>query len=295
MTALEDLLSAAAEARAAGARENAGGNEARALASRPSQRRAEEGARTLPVVGCRARITLERTAEFRTGSDGAPTVTGLAFDGFASVYDRGYEMWDFFGPYTEQVVSGAGSNSLSRQDLDVPFVLAHDSMRRMARTTNGSLLLSEESVDDWDGAPATGLRVRAPGLDPNDPDVAYIAPKLDAGLIDEMSFKFRITAGEWSPDWMEYHIDEYDIHRGDVAVVGYGANPHTHGSGLRSDLQSMSDKQLRKVLDELHAEHVRRGLAPAVFVPAVQLAPAPSTPERANSLGISRASLLLDD
>src|SRR5438105_2874995 len=82
----------------------------------------------------------------------------------------------------------------------------------------GSLQLSEETIDDTEG-----LLVRAPSLDPEDVDVAYIAPKLRAGLVDEMSFRFRIDAGSWSPDWTEYHIEQYDIHRGDVAIVGYGA------------------------------------------------------------------------
>ena len=36
----------------------------------------------------------------------------------------------------------------------------------------------------------------------------------------KMSFRFFITQGSWSPDWTEYHIDGYDIHRGDVAIVG---------------------------------------------------------------------------
>jgi hypothetical protein len=55
-------------------------------------------------------------------------------------------------------------------------------------------------------------------------------PKLRSGLIDEMSFAFRIEAGVWSPDYTEYRIDKVDIHRGDVAIVGYGANPFTDGS-----------------------------------------------------------------
>jgi hypothetical protein len=60
--------------------------------------------------------------------------------------------------------------------------------------------------------------------------VAYIAPKLRSGLIDEMSFAFRIESGQWSPDYTEYRINRYDIHRGDVAIVGYGANPYTAAS-----------------------------------------------------------------
>ena len=90
MTALDDLFGAAAEARAAGVR---------AAADRPSQRRASE-APSLPTVSARAGIVLTREAEL---SEDGGNVTGLSFDGFASVYNRGYEMWDMFGPYTEVV------------------------------------------------------------------------------------------------------------------------------------------------------------------------------------------------
>jgi hypothetical protein len=68
----------------------------------------------------------------------------------------------------------------------------------------------------------------------DNPYVAQITPMLRSGLIDEMSFRFMITSGRWSDDWAEYHIHAVDIHRGDVAIVGYGANPLTAGAGLRA-------------------------------------------------------------
>jgi hypothetical protein len=85
---------------------------------------------------------------------------------------------------------------------------------------------------DWAGHLALtetgdGLECLAPELDLEDTDVAYIARKIRSGLVTEMSFKFRIIRGQWSPDWTEYHIQEADIHRGDVAICGYGANPNT--------------------------------------------------------------------
>lgn len=242
MSTLDRILEAAAEAR---------GQAVRAPSDRPSQRRCAEEPNSRAAALVRAESISVREA---AGGSGL-----LHFTGFASVYNRGYEMWDMFGPYTEQVTSGAGAASLAREDLDVPFVLAHDSLRRIARTTNGSLILSETTIDDVEG-----LHVDAPQLDPNDADVAYIAPKLKSELVDEMSFRFRIMAGEWSPDWMEYHINEYDIHRGDVAIVGYGANPHTQGAGLRNQelprLEDLTESALRELENKLHAERNRRGL-----------------------------------
>jgi HK97 family phage prohead protease len=186
-----------------------------APADRPSQRRSalDEGSR--PWV--RASI---QNLTLRASDDS----TGLAFSGYASVTERAYEMYDFFGPYQEIVDSAAFDATLAQEGLDVPLVLQHDSLRRIARTTNGTLHLS---VDD------TGLLVEA-DLDPADPDVVYIVPKLRSGLVDEMSFKFHIDSGQWSPDYTEYRITGVNIHRGDVAIVGYGASPHTAGSGLRA-------------------------------------------------------------
>ena len=156
------------------------------------------------------------------------------------MYEQSYEMWDMFGPYTEIVSAGAGTDSLARADLDVPLVLGHDQLRRLARTTTGTLILAEDE---------TGLSVRAPALDPADYDVAYIAPKLRSGLIDEMSFAFRIESGQWSPDYTEYRINRYDIHRGDVAIVGYGANPHTAGASLRQPAAAPTNSRARALLE----------------------------------------------
>ena len=193
----------AAAARAAGIRQRA---------DRPSQRRSAEH-------GSSFRASFAAAIELRTKGESS----GLAFDGLAAATERGYEMWDMWGPYTEIVSAGAFGESLARADLDVPLVLGHDQLRRIARTTNGTLQLEE--TDE-------GLRVLAE-LDPADADVAYIAPKLRAGLIDEMSFAFRIKAGQWSPDYSEFRINVAEVHRGDVAIVGFGANPFTQ-SGLRA-------------------------------------------------------------
>lgn len=220
---MSTLLREAAAARAAAVR---------APADRPQRRRCAEDASSPAIV--RASVAgielVERAAEDGSGR--------LSFLGHASVTETGYEMYDFFGPYTEVVSATAFDATLAQEGLDVPFVLAHDSLRRIARTTNGTLTLA---VDE------RGLRVEA-DLDPTDADVAYIAPKLRSGLIDEMSFKFRITAGQWSPDYMEFRIETVNIHRGDVAIVGYGANPYTAGSGLRSDERPETER-MRMLLD----------------------------------------------
>jgi HK97 family phage prohead protease len=198
-------------------------------ADRPRQRRTVEERSTggglvpvsAPLVRCEVRGALDAD-------------TPLVFEGFASVTGRAYEMWDWYGPYDEYVKVGAFAETLSQDDLDVPLVLDHVSSKRIARTGNAASPLMLSEVTDGD---VTGLRVLAPSLPREDADVRYIVPKLETGLIDEMSFRFRITSGRWSEDYSEYHIHAVDIHRGDVAIVGYGANPHTVGAGLRAEAQ----------------------------------------------------------
>jgi len=246
---MTDLLERAASAR----RDNT-----RAVSDRPRERRASEQ----PGSVYASRAVTRRPVQVREASAGG----GLDFTGYASVTEAPYEMYDFFGPYTEIVSRGAFDATLNTKDLDVPLVLNHDSLRRIARTTNGSLLLEADDI---------GLRADAPNLDPNDGDVAYIAPKLRSGLVDEMSFRFSIDSGHWSPDYSEFRIDAANIQRGDVSIVGYGASPHTSAQ-LRSalqdigavprgvDLSAADIADLRAHEKAIRAELRRRGLEPAM-------------------------------
>ena len=213
-------------------------------ASRPMQRRCDEQ----PGSGARVSARLHGLEVRGLDAPDGP----LVFEGLASVTGQAYPMWDAFGPYEELVHVGAFTETLAQDGLDVPLVIDHVSSRRIARTVvaESTLLLSEVTTGD-----RTGLQVLAPNLDRADPDVAYVVPKLRSGLLDEMSFRFLITSGRWSEDWTQYHIHAVDIHRGDVSIVGYGANPFTAGAGLRAGgLEAVSD-------DELRREVERRGLA----------------------------------
>lgn len=195
---------------------------------RPRQRRSDEQ----QSAGRGARMPARCEIRAKNGSNDA--AGPQEFFGHATAFERGYEMWDWYGPYTEIVSDGAADVTLAQTvpPLDTTLNLGHDQLRRIASTVapDRLLRLSVESYTHDDGSPASGLAVLADNLDPEDYDVRYIAPKLRSGLITEMSFAFRITSGQWSPDYMEYRINAFDIHRGDVAIVGYGANSHTDGA-----------------------------------------------------------------
>ena len=153
----------------------------------------------------------------------------IVFEGCASAFEQPYEMYDFWGPYTEVVSLGAADVTLAA-DPDVAFLVNHRGVT-MARTRSGTLEL---------GAEAAGLM-----------DVAYCNPQrqdvmdqyhaVKDGDVDEQSFAFMITAGQWSPDYTEYRINAFDIDRGDVSNVNFGANPYTSVAARSHEILSALD------------------------------------------------------
>jgi HK97 family phage prohead protease len=215
-----------------------------ALASRPSQRMAERS--IVESRGCTP--ALRSRIEIREAGNDSSTVR---FEGFASVTGQPYVMYDMFGEYDEIVSLDAFDETLGRDGLDVPLVLDHVSSKRIARTGNAVSPLELSVVKEGE---TTGLMTVAPSVQLSDPDAAYIVPKLRSGLIDEMSFRFTIDAGRWNDEFTVYTIQRVNLHRGDVAIVGYGANPLTAGSGLRDlDKPRLSDRD--RVLFELDRDH----------------------------------------
>lgn len=149
-------------------------------------------------------------AELRSGASDS-----LTLEGHASVVDRGYEITDMFGTFTETVRSGAFTRTLNAK-ADVMLLVNHDGLP-LARTKSGTLKLAEDK---------TGLHVLA-DLEPTDPDVQRIQPKMARGDLDEMSFAFRVVQQKWNEDYTDRQILEVNMHKGDVSVVNYGANPAT--------------------------------------------------------------------
>jgi HK97 family phage prohead protease len=197
----------AAAARAVGARD---------VTARPSQRRHADDADGTSAP------RIARGFEVRADGATSPTVAGIA-----SVTDTPYEMYDAFGPYTEIVRGTAFDLTLAASPL-VEFTRNHGAGGGipMAHTRNGTLTLSVVKEGD-----ETGLRYEA-SVDPTRTDVADMLKAMQRGDLAEASFKFRITRGQWSPDWTEYHIEEVDLDRGDVSAVNFGANPYA-SSGVR--------------------------------------------------------------
>lgn len=105
----------------------------------------------------------------------------IRVSGHAAVFN---ERTSIAGLWDEQIAPGAFRDAISRDD--VVFLINHDGLP-MARTRSGTLKLSEDG---------RGLYMEAE-LDPEDPDVRAIVPKMRRGDLDKMSFAFRAEVQEW--------------------------------------------------------------------------------------------------
>ena len=169
----------------------------------------------------RPRIATVRGLEVRTfasaleARDGAGPLE-FRIEGYASVVETPYDM----GPYDEVIARGAFQDTLANRP-DVQLLTNHEGLP-LARTTippgqPGHLSLSEDYK---------GLRVSAQ-LDRDDPDAQTLVTKIRSGLLDQMSFAFKVTKQKWSDDNTLRTIQAVSLDRGDVSVVNYGASPTT--------------------------------------------------------------------
>lgn len=171
----------------------------------------------------------------KKGATGVSTI-----EGYASVTEAPFEMWDWLGPYSEVVRTGAFAKTLA-ETPQVQLLLNHGGLA-MAYTQAGSLRLSEDT---------TGLHMEA-DVNTKRGDVNDMLLALEEGSVDEMSFAFRVTRQQWSPDYDQRDILEVDLHRGDVSVVNFGANPATSVGAMRAaDFDRLDEADARALYERL--------------------------------------------
>ncbi|WP_163571149.1 HK97 family phage prohead protease [Fodinicola feengrottensis] len=208
----------------------------------------------------------------------------MTLTGYASVFGNGYDVYG--GPpfgWTESVDPDAFKTTLA-QKPDLHLLINHEGMP-LARTKSGTLQLSTD---------AHGLHVEA-NLDRNDPDVQRLQTKMQRGDMDEMSFGFRVKRDEWNDDETERKLTEVSLHKGDVSVVNFGANPATSAQvrSLDQALAFLADVEPDEALAELRSSNpallvaVREKLAGL----SVSLTPPPAAQRKSMSLAEARALL----
>lgn len=180
--------------------------------------------------------TVEAQFEMR-GEDSAPTL-----EGYAATFNQEYDL----GPFRERIDPAAFTRTLSMTP-DVRLLIDHKG-QPLARTKSGTLQLSTDSQ---------GLHARAT-LDPADPDVQRLLPKMRRGDLDQMSFAFRVPSGgdTWEDDYTLRTIREANLAGGDVSVVTYPANENTTVSVRAEDLF-----EARCVFVEAVVREIRAGAA----------------------------------
>lgn len=204
---------------------------------------------TIQGVCVRERGFDQHSIELRSAPDG----TGgekLTFRGYASVYDHDYTISDWMGDYVESIARGAFTKSLA-DGADVPFKINHAGMT-LARTKSGTLRLDPKD--------SHGLGTEA-DLDPKNSSVRDLQSAMERGDVDEMSFTFMPVAGGdvWSEGSTRCVRTAVNLHKGDVSVVNFGANPATAGAKMRArefvdHPELMSDSEQHRMFERLAAK-----------------------------------------
>lgn len=192
-------------------------------------------------------FTVDRPIVMRTkGSDGA------RFEGHAAVFNQRTWIGDpnrRWG-WWEQIAPGAFARAAGEDD--VVFLYNHNEDTVMARTSSGTLRLSEDK---------NGLKVRA-DLDPDDSDVARLLPKLERGDVSKMSFAFSVAKESWETldDGDELRTVEDVKPLWDVSAVTFPAYSGTDAA-LRAQAEARQAVRMQSSLAERRGrlEAVRKG------------------------------------
>jgi HK97 family phage prohead protease len=200
---------------------------------------------------------------------------GVRFRGHAAVVDQETDL----GYMREKVAPGAFTKTI-KDGADVRVLFNHDPNTVMARTSGGSLRLSEDSK---------GLAVDA-DLDHSDPDVQRLLPKLRNGNVTQMSFGFTVVREQVEEQNREIPLRILkEVELFDVSPVTFPAYGNTDGGlAMRAaeELGSpvavpfilpavlMSDAASRTVdVPELEVRRLVRALKRTLNRPDIELPP----------------------
>ena len=200
----------------------------------PNDAMAEDGKSRASVLSCAQKLEARDMADAETRALNAPVELRqedggpVRVSGYAAVFN---EETNIAGMFTETIMPGAFTAAIERGD-DVVFLVNHDGLP-LARTRSGTLRLTQDE---------RGLYIESE-LDPNDPDVRSIVPKMKRGDLDKMSFAFVPTRQSWDDtgDIPKRMIEDVELF--DVAIV---TTPAYNGTeiGLRS-LQKYREEQTK--------------------------------------------------
>lgn len=132
--------------------------------------------------------------------------------GYAAVFNS---LSQDLGGFREVIRRGAFQSTIAG-GADVRFLINHDGLP-LARTKSGTLRLAEDE---------RGLRIDA-SLDPTDPDVQRLIPKMRRGDLSQMSFGFRTLKDAWRQEGADQIRELHAVDLFDVSAVTYPAYQST--------------------------------------------------------------------
>jgi HK97 family phage prohead protease len=195
--------------------------------STATAQRTERRTRTYPL----------QQVEFRDAPDG-----GLHITGYASVFGQPSED---LGGYTERIKRGAFKRALAANP-DVVLLQNHDSNRVLARTSSGTLKLTETPQ---------GLYVDAQAA-----DTSYsrdLKAVMSRGDVSQMSWAFTVADGgeTWDKAGDERRVTVTEIERlFDVSIVTQPAYPQTSATMRSQDARRERKAALLKRAEAALAE-----------------------------------------
>ena len=144
------------------------------------------------------------------GSGDAVEIVGVPI-----VYNVPYVVCDLFGEFEERMLPGVASRVLAGTP-DVRLLVNHDSSKLLARTTSGTLRLSDTAI---------GVEMAAT-LDLRDSDAQNLMVRLERRDLTQMSCGFVVGRDIWDDAFEHREITELaDLL--DVSAVTYPASPTT--------------------------------------------------------------------
>jgi hypothetical protein len=125
-----------------------------------------------------------------------------------------YSVTDQFGSFNERITPGALTQILPT--TDTRLLVDHDSSRLLARTTSGTLRLSDSSA---------GLNFEA-DLDPRDSDAMNTLVRIERGDLTQMGCGFVVGVDQWDSAYANRVITRF-ARLDDISAVTYPASPTT--------------------------------------------------------------------
>lgn len=157
--------------------------------------------------------------------------SALRLSGYAAVFNQRASI---AGLFDEVIRPGAFRRAIEDRQ-DVALLFNHDPNTVIARTTNGTLRLSEDESGLWFEAE----------LDARDSDAQRVVAKVESGIVSQCSFAFDVPRnGDRWQERAEPPLRELlDLNLYDVSPVTYPAYPTTSVQARNRANEMMQDDQ----------------------------------------------------